>query len=68
MITSPIQFTPWIPTFKQKPAKGVPPAYIQISQNNGHLPMKFRLTAHPPSDNCKHIGHNNCMFPYFTAT
>ena len=29
--------------------------FIQISS---HLPMGFRLTAHPPSDNCKHINRS----------
>jgi hypothetical protein len=53
MITSPIRLTPWIPTFKKKPAKGESLTYVGISQNNGHLPMEFRLTAHPPCHNVK---------------
>ena len=38
-----------------------PLTYIQIRPNNGHLPIKFCLTAYPPFDNYRHIGHNNCI-------
>jgi len=55
-------------TFSLDLNKVGPLTYIQIRQNNGHLPMKFRLTAYPPSDNYRHIGHNNCLFRYLTYT
>jgi hypothetical protein len=32
--------------------------------NSDYLPMKSGLTVHPLSDNSKHIGYDNCIFPY----
>jgi len=48
----------------EKPICNDPLAYAQIGQNNGLLPIKFRLTAHLILNNWKAIQHVTCVFLY----